>query len=100
MPDFFWENHTITESQNVGGWQGPLWVTQPNPLPKQGHPEQAAQHRGQAGLEYLQRRRNKTSAQDSWTRMQILYNNFISSIAGKKKLKNLLSPGELWLQVR
>ena len=27
------------------------------PLPKQGHPEQAAQHRGQAGLEYLQRRR-------------------------------------------
>jgi len=32
-------------------------VTQPNPLPKQGHPEQAAQHRVQAGLEYLQRRR-------------------------------------------
>ena len=27
------------------------------PLPKQGHPEQAAQHRVQAGLEYLQRRR-------------------------------------------
>ena len=47
----------ITESQNGGGWQDPLWVTQPNPLPKQGHPEQAAQHRSQAGLEYLQRRR-------------------------------------------
>ena len=41
------------ESQHGGGWQGPLWVTQPNP----GHPEQAAQHRVQAGLEYLQRRR-------------------------------------------
>jgi len=27
----------ITESQNVGGWKRPLWVTQPNPLPKQGH---------------------------------------------------------------
>ena len=41
----------ITELQNVRGWQGPLWVPQPNPLPKQGHPEQAAQHRVQAGLE-------------------------------------------------
>ena len=47
----------ITESQNVRGWKGPLWVTQPKPLPKQGHPQQAAQHRVQAGLEYLQRRR-------------------------------------------
>ena len=47
----------IPESQHGGGWQGPLWVPQPNPLPKQGHPEQGAQHRGQAGLEYLQRRR-------------------------------------------
>ena len=47
----------FTESQNVWGWQGPLWVTQPNALPKQGHPEQAAQHRVQGGLEYLQRRR-------------------------------------------
>ena len=47
----------FTESQHGRGWKGPLWVTQPNPLPKQGHPEQAAQHRGQAGLEYLQRRR-------------------------------------------
>ena len=44
------------ESQHGRGWQGPLWVTQPNPLPKQGHPEQAAQHRGQAESEYLQRR--------------------------------------------
>ena len=47
----------IPGSQNVGGWKGPLWVTQSNPLPKQGHPQQAAQHHGQAGLEYLQRRR-------------------------------------------
>ena len=46
-----------TESQNVRGWKGPLWVTQLNPLLKQGHPEQAAQHRVQVGLEYLQRRR-------------------------------------------
>jgi len=29
----------------------------PTPLPKQGHPQQAAQDRVQAGLEYLQRRR-------------------------------------------
>ena len=29
----------------------------PTLLPKQGHPEQAAQDRVQAGLEYLQRRR-------------------------------------------
>jgi len=43
----------LTESQNVRGWQGPLWVTQPNPLLKQDHPEQAAQHRVQVGLEYL-----------------------------------------------
>ena len=51
------QNHRITESQNGRGWKGPLWVTQSNPLPKQGHPEQAAQHRVQVGLEYLQRRR-------------------------------------------
>ena len=47
----------FTESQHGRGRKGPLWVTQPNPLPKQGHPEQGAQHRVQAGLEYLQRRR-------------------------------------------
>ena len=47
----------FTESQHGWGWQGPMWVTQPKPPPKQGHPEQAAQHRVQAGLEYLQRRR-------------------------------------------
>jgi len=46
-----------SQNQSGGGWKGPLWVTQPNPLPKQGHPEPAAQHRVQAGLEYLQRRR-------------------------------------------
>jgi len=34
--------HRITESQHGRGWQGPLWVTQSKPLPKQGHPEQAA----------------------------------------------------------
>ena len=37
------QNHRIPESQHGRGWQGPLWVPQPNPLPKQGHPEQAAQ---------------------------------------------------------
>ena len=47
----------ITESQSCRGRQGPLWVTQSNPLPKQGHPEQAAQDLVQEGLEYLQRRR-------------------------------------------
>jgi len=30
-------SHRITESQNGRGWKGPLWVTQSNPLPKQGH---------------------------------------------------------------
>ena len=49
--------YRITESQHGRGWQGPLWVTQSNPLPKQDHPEQAAQDLVQAGLEYLQRRR-------------------------------------------
>jgi len=47
----------VTESQNGRGWKGPLWVTQSSPLPKQGHPEQAAQDLVQVGLEYLQRRR-------------------------------------------
>ena len=42
--------HRITESQNGGGWQGPLWVTQSNPLLKQGRLQQAAQHRVQAVL--------------------------------------------------
>jgi len=46
-----------TESQNVRGWKGPLWVTQSNPLLKQSHPEQAAQDHIQVGLEYLQRGR-------------------------------------------
>ena len=39
----------ITESQHGRGWQGPQGVPQPNPLPKQGHPEQGAQHRVQGG---------------------------------------------------
>jgi len=35
-----------------------LWGSlSPTPLPKQGHPEQAAQDLVQTGLEYLQRRR-------------------------------------------
>ena len=38
----------------------------PTLLPKQGHPEQAAQHRGQAGLEYLQRRRTVLTALTSF----------------------------------
>ena len=46
-----------SESQHGRGWQGPLGIPQSHPLPKQGHPEQAAQHRVQPGLEYLQRRR-------------------------------------------
>jgi len=45
----------MTESHHGRGWKGPLWGTQSNPLPKQGHPEQAAQDRVQAGLEYLQK---------------------------------------------
>ena len=45
-------NHRITECLGLEGTSvGPLGD------PKQGHPEQAAQHRVQAGLEYLQRRR-------------------------------------------
>ena len=53
-----WESSWLfTESQNVQGWKGPLWVTQSNPLLKQGHPEQAAQHRIQVGLGDLQSRR-------------------------------------------
>jgi len=50
------QNPRNPESQHGRGLRGTLWVTQSNPLPKQGHPEQAAQHRVQAGLEYLQSR--------------------------------------------
>jgi len=32
------ESHRITESQNVRGWKGPLWVTQSNPPPEAGSP--------------------------------------------------------------
>jgi len=46
-----------TESQHDGGWKGPLEITQSSPLPKQGHPEQAAQDCFQTGFEYLWRRR-------------------------------------------
>jgi len=56
-----------SESQNGRGWKGPLGVTQPNPLPKQGHPEQVAQDLVQAGLEYLQRRRLHSLPEQIWT---------------------------------
>ena len=50
----------ITESQNhriVGVGRDLCGSSRPTPLPKQGHPQQAAQDLVQAGLEYLQRRR-------------------------------------------
>jgi len=49
-----------TESQNhriAGVGRDLCGSSSPTPLPKQGHPQQAAQDRVQAGLEYLQRRR-------------------------------------------
>ena len=48
-----WELLRITEWSRL---EGTSVVTQSNPLPKQGHPEQAAQDLVQAGLEHLQRR--------------------------------------------
>jgi len=50
----------ITESKNhrvVGVGRDLCGSSSPTPVPKQGHPEQAAQDLVQAGLEYLQRRR-------------------------------------------
>ena len=50
----------VTESQNHRMFRvGRDLCGSPSPtlLPKQGHPEQTAQHRIQAGLEYVQRRR-------------------------------------------
>ena len=50
----------VTASQNhrmFGVGRDLYGSSSPNPLPKQGHPEQAAQDLVQAGLEYLQRRR-------------------------------------------
>jgi len=44
----------------IPAWQGlagPSVGHPAQPPPKQGHPEQGAQHRVQVGLEYLQRRR-------------------------------------------
>ena len=54
------ENQRIRESQHhrmVGVGRDLCGPSSPTPLPKQGHPEQAAQDRVQASLEYLQRRR-------------------------------------------
>ena len=48
----------ITESHRmVGVGRDLCGSSSPNPLPKQGHLEQAAQDLVQTGLEYLQRRR-------------------------------------------
>ena len=47
------QNHKI-----VGVGRDLCGSSSPPPLPKQGHPEQAAQGHVQVGLEYLQRRRN------------------------------------------
>ena len=55
--------HRIT---GWSGWQGPLWVTQSHPLPKQGHLQQAAQDLVPVGLEYLQRRRLHSLPGMSW----------------------------------
>ena len=52
--------HSLLHSQNhrmVGVGRDLCGSSGPTPLPKQGHLEQAAQDRVQAGLEYLQRRR-------------------------------------------
>jgi len=57
----FCRSGTDIESQNSGGWKGPLWVIQSNPLPKQGHPEPAAQDIVQAGLEYPTRPSNDST---------------------------------------
>jgi len=46
------QNHSM-----VGVGRDLCGSSSPTPLPKQGHPEQAAQDHVQAGLEYLQRRR-------------------------------------------
>jgi len=51
------DDHKSVESSNGLGCKGPLKAIQSSPLPKQGHPEQAAQDHVQVGLEYLQRRR-------------------------------------------
>jgi len=48
-------SRSITESQNVRGWKGPLWVIWSNPLPKESHLQQAAQDRVQADLEFISR---------------------------------------------
>ena len=53
----------ITESQNVRGWKGPLWVTQPNPLPKQGHLQQAAWDFVQEGQDGSLRDDSRTSVE-------------------------------------
>ena len=47
----------MSQNPSMVGLEGTWGSPSPTLLPKQGHPEQAAQHRVQAGLEYLQRRR-------------------------------------------
>jgi len=52
------KNHSVSQNhRKLGVGRDLCGSPSPTPLPKQGHPEQAAQDHGQAGLEYLQRRR-------------------------------------------
>ena len=52
------QGYRITQNHRmVGVGRDLCGSSSPTPLPKQGHPEQAAQDLVQAGLEYLQRRR-------------------------------------------
>ena len=81
----------LTESQNGRGWEGPLWVIQSNPLPKQGHTEQAAQHRVQAGLEYLQRRRLHNLPGRLWTPNLTERKNWKKLLCGILKMEQMLS---------
>ena len=53
----FQSRHSESQNPSTVGLAGPSGVPQPSPLPKQGHPEQAAQDHIHGGFEYLQRRR-------------------------------------------
>jgi len=50
--------HRLPQNHRIAGVGRDLWESSsPLPLPRQGHLEQVAQDRIQAGFEYLQRRR-------------------------------------------
>jgi len=51
------EHNLLSQNPSMVGVGRDLCGSPAQPLLKQGHPQQAAQHRVQAGLEYLQRRR-------------------------------------------